>query len=30
MSYNTFGATTAKLIEVSGIYYQCSVATDVK
>jgi hypothetical protein len=27
---DTFGATTSKLVEVSGIYYQCRAAAGVK
>lgn len=27
---DSFGATTAKLVEVAGIYYQCRAAAGVK
>lgn len=30
LSEDTFGATTSKLVEVAGIYYQCRAAAGVK
>lgn len=30
LSDNTFGATTAKVVEIAGIYYQCRAAAGVK